>query len=118
MNSKTGRRAPTAGNQQIEGDRCGAVLSGGCLGLILTVIPIALCDYIGHGVFVADKRQKPQGEAGSAKPGSPTVRMAAGPTSRSSAQRAPLRAQGVYHIAQENVPTYVGDHLAEHFAAC
>jgi len=32
------------------------VLSGGGLGLILAVIPIALCDYSGHGVFVADKR--------------------------------------------------------------
>jgi len=32
------------------------VLSGGGLGLPLAVIPIALCDYSGHGVFVADKR--------------------------------------------------------------
>ncbi len=32
------------------------VLSGGGLGLLLAVIPIALCDYSGHGVFMADKR--------------------------------------------------------------
>jgi len=56
VNSKTGRRAPTARSHQVEGDRWGAVLSGGGLGLILAVIPIALCDYSGHGVFVADKR--------------------------------------------------------------
>ena len=56
MNSKTGRRAPTARSHQVEGDRWGVVLSGGGLGLILAVIPIALCDYSGHGVFVADKR--------------------------------------------------------------
>ncbi len=56
MNSKTGRRAPTARSHQIEGDRWGVVLSGGCLGLLLAVIPIALCDYSGHGVYVADKR--------------------------------------------------------------
>ena len=56
MNSKTGRRAPTARSHQVQGDRWGAVLSGGGLGLILAVIPIALCDYSGHGVFVADKR--------------------------------------------------------------
>jgi len=56
VNSKTGRRALTARSHQVEGDRWGAVLSGGGLGLILAVIPIALCDYSGHGVFVADKR--------------------------------------------------------------
>jgi len=56
VNSKTGRRAPTARSHQVQGDRWGAVLSGGGLGLILAVIPIALCDYSGHGVFVADKR--------------------------------------------------------------
>jgi len=58
MNSRTGRRAPTARSHQVEGDRWGVVLGGGGggLGLILAVIPIALCDYSGHGVFVADKR--------------------------------------------------------------
>ncbi len=56
MNSKTGRRAPTARSHQVDGDRWGAVLSGGGLGLLLAVIPIALCDYSGHGLFVADKR--------------------------------------------------------------
>ncbi len=40
----------------VEGDRWGVVLSGGGLGLLLAVIPIALCDYSGHGVFMADKR--------------------------------------------------------------
>ncbi len=32
------------------------MLSGGGIGLIAAAIQIALCDYSGHGVFVADKR--------------------------------------------------------------
>ncbi len=56
MNSEAGRRPPAARSRQVEGDRWGVVLSGGGLGLLLAVIPIALCDYSGHGAFMADKR--------------------------------------------------------------
>jgi len=56
VNSKPGQRAPTARSHQVQGDRWGVMLSGGGIGLILAAIPIALCDYSGHGVFVADKR--------------------------------------------------------------
>jgi len=56
VNSEAGRRPPAARSRQVEGDRWGVVLSGGGLGLLLAVIPIALCDYSGHGVFMADKR--------------------------------------------------------------
>jgi len=56
VNSEAGRRPPAARSRQVEGDRWGVVLSDGGLGLLLAVIPIALCDYSGHGVFVADKR--------------------------------------------------------------
>jgi len=56
VNSEAGRRPPAARSRQVEGDRWGVVLSGGGLGLLLAVIPIALCDYSGHGVFMANKR--------------------------------------------------------------
>ncbi len=50
------RRAPRARSDQGAGDATGVVLSGLGTGLILTVIPIALCDYTEHGIFIADKR--------------------------------------------------------------
>ena len=34
----------------------GVLLNAGRAGLIFAVIPIGLCDYSGHGVFIADKR--------------------------------------------------------------
>ena len=34
----------------------GALLNAGRAGLTFAVIPIGLCDYSGHGVFIADKR--------------------------------------------------------------
>jgi hypothetical protein len=34
----------------------GVLLNAGRAGLIFAVIPIGLCDYSGHGVFIAEKR--------------------------------------------------------------
>jgi len=56
MNSEDVRRAGTTGDGGLDRDWWGVLLSGGGLGLIFTVIPVALCDYSGHGVFIADKR--------------------------------------------------------------
>jgi len=56
MNSQAGRGAPATRSDQVEGDRWGVLLNGGGAGLIFAVIPIALCDYSGHGVLGDDKR--------------------------------------------------------------
>ena len=56
MNSQAGRGAPATRSDQVGGDRWGVLLNGGGAGLIFAVIPIALCDYSGHGVLIADKR--------------------------------------------------------------
>ncbi len=56
MNSADSGRSAAATGQQHGSDASGALLSGLCLGLILTVVPMALIDQFGPGIFVLGER--------------------------------------------------------------
>jgi hypothetical protein len=56
VNNQPGRRGPSTRRHHVRGDRWGVLLNGGGSGLIVAVIGVALCDYTGHGGYVADTR--------------------------------------------------------------